>query len=89
MSYEDLRETIEGKYNRVEELAKTIIGYKGYKDKEVRREADNPLGRPRQHDLEAGIVDRAHVGTCKAGGEQRRQGERAKASHLGRAELAR
>lgn len=40
---EDARKKIEGKYNKVEDLAKTIVGYKGYKDKEVRREADKLL----------------------------------------------
>ncbi len=36
----DLRQRIESAYNKVEEMAKNIPGYKGYKDKEVRREAD-------------------------------------------------
>ena len=36
----DLRKRIEGSRNKVEELVKDIPGYKGYKDKEVRREAD-------------------------------------------------
>jgi len=36
----DLKKRIEGAYNKVEELVKDIPGYKGYKDKEVRREAD-------------------------------------------------
>ncbi len=40
---EDLRKGIEDKYNKVEELAKTVPGYKGYKAKEVRREADKLL----------------------------------------------
>jgi len=40
---EDLRKRIEGAYNKVEEMAKGIPGYKGYKDKEVRREADKLL----------------------------------------------
>ena len=40
---EDLSKKIEGGYNKVEDMAKTITGYKGYKDKEVRREADKLL----------------------------------------------
>jgi len=36
----DLKKRIEGAYNKVEELVKDVPGYKGYKDKEVRREAD-------------------------------------------------
>jgi hypothetical protein len=36
----DLRKRIEGAYNKLEEMAKGIPGYKGYKEKEVRREAD-------------------------------------------------
>jgi hypothetical protein len=39
----DLRKRIESAYNRLEEMAKDIPGYKGYKDKEVRREADKLL----------------------------------------------
>lgn len=39
----DLRNRIESAYNKVEEMAKGIPGYKGYKDKEVRREADKLL----------------------------------------------
>ncbi len=37
---EDLRRRIEGAYNKLEEMVKDIPGYKGYKEKEVRREAD-------------------------------------------------
>lgn len=36
----DLVERIRSAYNKIEEMAKDIPGYKGYKDKEVRREAD-------------------------------------------------
>nr|MBC7244226.1 hypothetical protein [Chloroflexota bacterium] len=36
----DLVERIQSAYNKIEEMAKEIPGYKGYKDKEVRREAD-------------------------------------------------
>ncbi len=36
----DLRKRIEGAYNKLEEMAKDLPGYKGYKDKEVRRQAD-------------------------------------------------
>jgi hypothetical protein len=39
----DLKERIESAYNRLEEMAKDIPGYRGYKDKEVRREADKLL----------------------------------------------
>jgi len=35
-----LLERIQSGYNKLEELAKDLPGYKGYKDKEVRREAD-------------------------------------------------
>ena len=37
---DDLRKRIQSAYNKVEEMAKDVPGYKGYKDKEVRREAD-------------------------------------------------
>ncbi len=36
----DLVKRIEGARNKLEEMVKDIPGYKGYKDKEVRREAD-------------------------------------------------
>ncbi|MBC7232167.1 MAG: hypothetical protein H5T68_02850 [Chloroflexi bacterium] len=36
----DLVQRIQSAYNKIEEMAKDIPGYKGYKDKEVRREAD-------------------------------------------------
>jgi hypothetical protein len=36
----DLRKRIESAYNKLEEIAKDLPGYKGYKQKEVRREAD-------------------------------------------------
>ncbi len=36
----DLKSRIEGAYNKLEQLAKDLPGYKGYKAKEVRREAD-------------------------------------------------
>lgn len=36
----DLVRRIEGARNKLEEMVKDIPGYKGYKDKEVRREAD-------------------------------------------------
>lgn len=36
----DLRQRIESAYNKIEEMAKNVPGYRGYKDKEVRREAD-------------------------------------------------
>jgi len=39
----DLRKRIESARNKVEEMVKDIPGYKGYKDKEVRREADKLL----------------------------------------------
>jgi hypothetical protein len=37
---DDLKKRISGAFNKVEEMAKDVPGYKGYKDKEVRREAD-------------------------------------------------
>jgi len=37
---DDLRRRIQSAYNKVEEMAKDVPGYKGYKAKEVRREAD-------------------------------------------------
>jgi len=40
---EDLRKRIESAYSKIEEMVKDIPGYKGYKDKEVRREADKLL----------------------------------------------
>jgi hypothetical protein len=39
----DLRETLEGALGGFEKLAKKIPGYKGYKEKEMRREADKLL----------------------------------------------
>jgi hypothetical protein len=36
----DSRKRIEGAYNKLEQMAKDLPGYKGYKEKEVRREAD-------------------------------------------------
>lgn len=39
----DLRETVEGALSGFEQLVKKIPGYKGYKEKEMRREADKLL----------------------------------------------
>jgi predicted Zn-dependent protease len=39
----DMRGRIEGAYNKLEELVKNVPGYKGYKEKEIRREADKLL----------------------------------------------
>jgi len=39
----NLKEKIEGGYNKLEALVKDLPGYKGYKAKEVRREADKLL----------------------------------------------
>lgn len=39
----DLRETVESSLGGLEKLVKKIPGYKGYKDKELRREADKLL----------------------------------------------
>jgi hypothetical protein len=36
----DVRKRIEDAYNKLEQMAKDLPGYKGYKEKEVRREAD-------------------------------------------------
>jgi len=40
---EDLRQRVEGSLSGFEELVRKIPGYKGYKDKELRREADKLL----------------------------------------------
>jgi len=40
---DDLRQRIKQAYNAVEEKMKDVPGYKGYKEKEVRREADKLL----------------------------------------------
>lgn len=39
----DLRETVEGAVGGFEKLARKVPGYKGYKEKELRREADKLL----------------------------------------------
>ena len=39
----DLKSRIEGGYNKLEGLIKNLPGYKGYKEKEVQREADKLL----------------------------------------------
>jgi len=39
----DLKKRIESAYNKLEQMTKDVPGYKGYKDKEVRREADKLL----------------------------------------------
>ena len=39
----DLRETVESATSRFEELVRKVPGYKGYKEKELRREADKLL----------------------------------------------
>jgi hypothetical protein len=39
----DLKGRIEGAYNKLEVLVKNVPGYRGYKEKEVRREADKLL----------------------------------------------
>ena len=39
----ELKKRIESAYNKLEQMTKDIPGYKGYKDKEVRREADKLL----------------------------------------------
>src|SRR5512137_524818 len=40
---EDLKDRIQKAYNTVEQKMKDVPGYKGYKEKEVRREADKLL----------------------------------------------
>jgi alpha-L-arabinofuranosidase len=40
---DDLRDTVEGALGGLENLARKIPGYKGYKEKELRREADKLL----------------------------------------------
>ena len=49
---EDLRERIQKAYNVVEEKMKDVPGYKGYKAKELRREADKLLRLQVAHGLE-------------------------------------
>ena len=39
----DLKKRIESAYNKLEQMTKDVPGYKGYKEKEVRREADKLL----------------------------------------------
>jgi hypothetical protein len=39
----ELKKRIESAYNKLEQMAKDVPGYRGYKDKEVRREADKLL----------------------------------------------
>jgi hypothetical protein len=48
----DLRETVESALGGLEGLAKKIPGYKGYKDKELRREADKLLRQQLASQLE-------------------------------------
>jgi hypothetical protein len=48
----DLRERIESSINRLEEMARGVPGYKGYKEKEVRREADRLLRLKLARDLQ-------------------------------------
>lgn len=48
----DLRQRIEGAYNKLEEMAKSIPGYRGYKEKEVRREADKLIRLKAAHGFE-------------------------------------
>jgi hypothetical protein len=67
----DLRETIESHLGSLESLAKKIPGYKGYKQKELRREADKLLRmeiagkfddeRKRLSELQAKLVSQARI----------------------------
>ena len=68
----DLRQRIEGAYNKIEEMAKDIPGYRGYKDKEVRREADKLIRlqvarelqeqRRRLNSIEVGLANAGRLG---------------------------
>jgi hypothetical protein len=51
----DVRKRIEGAFNKVEELAKELPGYKGYKQREVRREADKLLRLRAAREIEVQI----------------------------------
>jgi hypothetical protein len=67
----DLRETVESHLGSLESLVKKIPGYKGYKQKELRREADKLLRmeiaskfddeRKRLTGLQARLVSQAHI----------------------------
>ena len=67
----DLRETVESALGGFETLVKKIPGYKGYKDKELRREADKLLRadlagklddqRKRLTDLQVQLVSQAQI----------------------------
>ena len=59
----NLRERIEGAFNKVEEMAKELPGYKGYKAKEVRREADKLIRLKVARELE---VERARLNAVEA-----------------------
>ena len=48
----DFRETVENSMGGFEELVKKIPGYKGYKEKEMRREADTILRERLARELE-------------------------------------
>jgi hypothetical protein len=54
----NLKERIESAFNKVEEMAKELPGYKGYKAKEVRREADKLIRLKAARELE---VERARL----------------------------
>jgi hypothetical protein len=47
-----MRERIEGAFNKIEEIAKDLPGYKGYKEREVRREADRLIRLKAARDLQ-------------------------------------
>lgn len=67
----DLRETVESALGGLEKLVKNIPGYKGYKEKELRREADKLLRtevagklndqRKRLSDLQVQLVSQAQI----------------------------
>ncbi len=65
----DLRQRIESAYNKIEEMAKDIPGYKGYKDKEVRREADKliRLKVARELEQQRGRLNSIEVRLANAG----------------------
>lgn len=48
----DMQESVDASLTGLERLAKSVPGYKGYKEKELRREADKMLRTQLAHDLD-------------------------------------
>ena len=65
----DLRERIKGAFTKLEDMAKDVPGYKGYKEKEVRREADKLLRLKLARDLQEQRrrLNRIEVGLANEG----------------------